>query len=69
MRTLRAMILGAMAGVVAHGILLALPQSTMTLSSPLLIPLIVALLLAPCVFARRWIASLSYFAALLPVWV
>ena len=69
MRTLRTGVLGALAGVIAHGLLIVLPDSILSFSSPLMLSLIVTLLLAPCVFSRRCVASVAYFAVLLPAWL
>ena len=69
MRTLRTVALGALAGAVAHGVLIVLPDSTLSFASPLMLPLIVTLLLAPCIFSRRCVAFAAYFAVLLPAWL
>ena len=66
---MRCLFLDALAGAVAHGILLVLPEATMSLTSPLMLPLIVTLLLAPCIFSRRCVAFAAYFAVLLPAWL
>jgi len=65
----RCLLLGALAGAFVHAILMSLPDSMFSFRSPLLLPLIVAALLAPCVFSRKWVASAAYFAVLLPAWL